>query len=189
MESIKNKANNIFMAVATPFIGVLKDSKFLEKGLLTPEEFVIAGDQLTHKCPTWSWESGNDKLVNKNLPSEKQFLITRNVPCPRRIKDLNKTEVLERELDDGWVEAENPNQKMDKDNNKKAESMDIDDMDNIIHGEEKQEEAVDIDDIANDKDNNTNIFANGKYFVMNEPEDTIQKVRSYDLSITYDFFY
>ena len=32
------------MAVATPLIGVLKDSKFLEKGVLTPEEFIIAGD-------------------------------------------------------------------------------------------------------------------------------------------------
>ena len=44
MDSFKNKANNLFMSVATPFIGVLKDSKFLEKGVLTPEEFVIAGD-------------------------------------------------------------------------------------------------------------------------------------------------
>ena len=44
MDSLKNRANNLFMAVATPFIGVLKDSKFVEKGILTPEEFVIAGD-------------------------------------------------------------------------------------------------------------------------------------------------
>lgn len=53
MDSIKNSANNFFRSVATPFIGVLKDSKFLENGVLTPEEFVMAGDQLTHKCPTW----------------------------------------------------------------------------------------------------------------------------------------
>lgn len=109
MDGLKNKANNFFMAVATPFIGVLKDSKFLEKGVLTPEEFVLAGDQLTYKCPTWrydlstsnviSWEGGLDKLKNKNLPENKQFLvsiqlvsyheqITRNVPCSKRIKDL-----------------------------------------------------------------------------------------------------
>ncbi len=44
MDNIKNKANNFFMSVATPFMGVLKDSKFLEKGVLTPEEFIIAGD-------------------------------------------------------------------------------------------------------------------------------------------------
>lgn len=44
VDSFKNKANNFFMAVATPFIGVLKETKFIEKGILTPEEFVIAGD-------------------------------------------------------------------------------------------------------------------------------------------------
>ena len=44
MDSLKNKANNFFQSIATPFIGVLKESKFLEKGVLTPEEFVIAGD-------------------------------------------------------------------------------------------------------------------------------------------------
>ena len=53
MDSLLNSINKGFRAVATPFVGVLKDSKFLEKGVLTPEEFVIAGDQLTHKCPTW----------------------------------------------------------------------------------------------------------------------------------------
>ena len=44
MDSLKNKANNLFMSIATPFMGVLKDSKFLEQGVLTPEEFMIAGD-------------------------------------------------------------------------------------------------------------------------------------------------
>jgi len=34
-------------------MGTLKESKFLEKGILTPEEYVIAGDHLTHKCNTW----------------------------------------------------------------------------------------------------------------------------------------
>jgi hypothetical protein len=36
MDSIKNSANNFFMKVATPFVGVLKDSKFLQEGVLTP---------------------------------------------------------------------------------------------------------------------------------------------------------
>lgn len=69
MDYLKNKANNLWRGAATPFIGVLKDSKFLEKGVLTPEEFVIAGDQLTHKCPTWNWEEGH--INNKNLPEDK----------------------------------------------------------------------------------------------------------------------
>jgi ubiquitin-like-conjugating enzyme ATG3 len=52
-------------------MGLLKDSKFLEQGVLTPEEFVLAGEHLTHKCNTWKWESGKDKLQNKSLPADK----------------------------------------------------------------------------------------------------------------------
>ncbi len=53
MDSLKNKIYNGYVAAVTPLIGTLKESKFFEKGVLTPEEFVIAGDNLTHKCPTW----------------------------------------------------------------------------------------------------------------------------------------
>ncbi len=60
----------MFVSAATPFMGVLKESKFIEKGLLTPEEFVMAGDQLTHKCPTWSWEEGKETMKSKNLPPQ-----------------------------------------------------------------------------------------------------------------------
>jgi hypothetical protein len=48
---------------------------------------------------------------------------------------------------------------------------------------------MDIDDInANEGDNN-NIFAKGNYLVANEPEDNLIKGRTYDLSITYDFYH
>lgn len=30
-------------------------SQFVEKGTLTPQEFVEAGDQLVFKFPTWKW--------------------------------------------------------------------------------------------------------------------------------------
>ena len=111
VDSIKNKANNFFMKVATPFMGVLKESLFLEKGVLTPEEFVLAGDQLTHKCPTWQWQSGTDKLKNANLPADRQFLITSGIPCTKRIKQLQQLEKeggAEVDLDDGWVQTDNP---------------------------------------------------------------------------------
>ncbi len=54
---------------ATP---TLKSSAFLERGVLTPEEFVKAGDELVYKCPTWQWESGDPKKAKKYLPSDKQ---------------------------------------------------------------------------------------------------------------------
>ena len=34
-----------------------------------------------------------------------------------------------------------------------------------------------------------NVFASGKYVVKQETEDTVQINRTYDLSITYDFYY
>jgi ubiquitin-like-conjugating enzyme ATG3 len=33
----------------------LQDSAFLERGVLTPEEFVQAGDELVAKFNTWCW--------------------------------------------------------------------------------------------------------------------------------------
>ena len=53
VDSIKNTIYKGYVNAMTPLIGTLKESKFLEKGVLTPEEFVIAGDNLTHKCSTW----------------------------------------------------------------------------------------------------------------------------------------
>lgn len=34
---------------------VLQQSAFRERGVLTPQEFVAAGDQLVFRFPTWSW--------------------------------------------------------------------------------------------------------------------------------------
>ena len=33
----------------------LQESKFKESGMITAEEFVVAGDYLVYHCPTWSW--------------------------------------------------------------------------------------------------------------------------------------
>lgn len=51
---------------------------------------------------------------------------------------------------------------------------------------------MDIDDIDNiGSSDNNNIFASNKYIVMNgeQGEETVHKNRTYDLSITYDFYY
>ena len=66
----------------------LKSSAFLSRGVLTPEEFVAAGDELVFKCPTWTWESGDPSKRKAFLPADKQFLMTRNVPCGMRVTSL-----------------------------------------------------------------------------------------------------
>jgi len=87
LEKVKNSMHQTFVKTAANVIPALKESKFLTDGVLTPEEFVAAGDLLVHKCPTWTWEAAasEEKSVSW-LPKDKQFLLTRNVPCLMRLK-------------------------------------------------------------------------------------------------------
>eukprot|EP00579_Thalassiosira_antarctica_P015571 CAMPEP_0201948268 /NCGR_PEP_ID=MMETSP0903-20130614/55374_1 /ASSEMBLY_ACC=CAM_ASM_000552 /TAXON_ID=420261 /ORGANISM="Thalassiosira antarctica, Strain CCMP982" /LENGTH=379 /DNA_ID=CAMNT_0048491445 /DNA_START=32 /DNA_END=1173 /DNA_ORIENTATION=- len=80
----------------------LKSSAFLTRGVLTPEEFVDAGDELVFKCPTWTWEAGDPSKRKKHLPADKQYLMTRNVPCTARVSSLeNVVAVSNREAGGG----------------------------------------------------------------------------------------
>ncbi|ORX34825.1 autophagocytosis associated protein [Kockovaella imperatae] len=74
---------------------VLRESKFKEHGRITPEEFVAAGDFLTFKFPVWQWEKGDSSKSRDFLPADKQYLITRNVPCLRRATAVNYTDADE----------------------------------------------------------------------------------------------
>lgn len=67
---------------------VSRTSTFRNSGQITPEEFVLAGDYLVYKFPTWSWADASrpEKRV-PYLPEGKQFLVTRGVPCHRRLND------------------------------------------------------------------------------------------------------
>ena len=49
--------------------------------MLTPEEFVRAGDYLVYHCPTWSWAVGETGRKKAYLPTDKQFLVTKNGTC------------------------------------------------------------------------------------------------------------
>ena len=83
-------------------------SAFLEKGVVTPEEFVVAGDYLVEQCPTWSWQGGDAKSAKSYLPEDKQFLVTRNVPCLKRARAMEEYAGKEEHLsgeDEGWVAA------------------------------------------------------------------------------------
>jgi len=63
-------------------------STFRANGQITPEEFVAAGDYLVYKFPTWSWADASPSSKRASyLPAGKQFLVTRGVPCHRRLDD------------------------------------------------------------------------------------------------------
>ncbi|KAJ7077291.1 putative E2-like enzyme [Mycena belliarum] len=74
---------------------VLKESKFKEHGRITPEEFVAAGDFLTYKFGVWTWEKGDPSKLKDYLPADKQYLLTRGVPCLRRATSLAYTDADE----------------------------------------------------------------------------------------------
>lgn len=71
---------------------------------------MVAGDHLVHHCPTWQWATGDEARIKTYLPKDKQFLITRNVPCYRRCKQMEyvgEETIIENEngQDEGWVET------------------------------------------------------------------------------------
>uniref|UniRef100_A0A2M4BTJ9 Ubiquitin-like-conjugating enzyme ATG3 n=1 Tax=Anopheles marajoara TaxID=58244 RepID=A0A2M4BTJ9_9DIPT len=113
MQNVLNTVKGTALGVAEYLTPVLKESKFRETGVLTPEEFIAAGDHLTHHCPTWSWAVGDDSKIKPYLPKDKQFLITRNVPCRRRCKQIEfvgeENMVEESDPDGGWVETHHYN--------------------------------------------------------------------------------
>ena len=82
--SVWQYGRNAALSAAEYVTPVLTESQFAEKGVLTPEEFVAAGDMLVLRCPTWQWQAGDPSKARPFLPPNKQFLLTRNVPCQRR---------------------------------------------------------------------------------------------------------
>lgn len=105
--SVWQLGRNAALGAAEYMTPVLTQSAFAEKGVITPEEFVAAGDMLVLRCPTWQWQAGDPSKARPFLPADKQFLLTRNVPCQRRAATLatgaDDDFEVENEGDDGWV--------------------------------------------------------------------------------------
>ena len=85
-----NMFQNVLHAARDVFTPTLKSSQFLEKGQLTPEEFVAAGDYLIRMSPTWSWSRGEAAHVKSYLPAEKQYLKASNLLCKERVKSVGE---------------------------------------------------------------------------------------------------
>jgi len=104
---------SLFQNVREYLTPVLSESNFLLQGVLTPEEFVAAGDQLCYKCPTWRWEAGDASCMKSYLPPDKQFLRTTHVPCRKRVtaleQDYQQETCLEDEEDAEWMATHNTN--------------------------------------------------------------------------------
>lgn len=170
-----------FIRIAEKFTPVLKNSKFKETGVLTPEEFVAAGDFLVYKCPTWSWGSLEESKAKPYLPLDKQYLITRNVPCNKRVKEMEYSQ----EQDGDDVAGEDNENWVSTHSHEKQEN-EIEEID-TSKVEEDEEDIPDIEDI-NIEDNIVE-EEDPSAIKPSEGNDHIVKTRTYDISITYDKYY
>ncbi|KAJ7594529.1 putative E2-like enzyme [Mycena floridula] len=207
-----------FWAVRDYLSPVLKDSKFKEHGRINPEEFVAAGDHLAYKFPVWTWEKGDASKARDYLPPDKQYLVTRGVPCLRRATSLAYTDAdedAERLLSfgdsspgdgDEWVET-HAGRKADVDNVANAgEIDDIPDLDasaEVASGMDAmhlQAGAVpadipDMDDIPDMEEDDLEAGddeATAPTIDASQVEvakGNLLQVRTYDVMITYDKYY
>jgi len=183
MEKISHKIGNFYRSVASNFMSLPTETHFLEKGTLTPEEFQLAGDQLVHRCPTWSWSPSAPGCEQKHLPDQQQFLITRGVPCRKRIKNIQDSDQSEQETEEGYV--------LTHAHQEGPEEIGEITLEQPQQDQESEGEIPDISDMQGEQllDQNAASIFGGNYVQADEPEESIVRTRVYDLSVTYDTYY
>jgi len=169
------------------------ESKFLEKGMLIPQEFITAGDQLVHTCPTWQWKPAIDSRHKRSeLPEDKQYLYTR-VPCSKRVNKISETRTIEKDLGDGWSLAE-AEESISTDPIIDVQKLDALKIDNskeskLQEGETHEEKGDDDDEIKVkvSAPNKESEEEDEDFIAVEGPTGT--ETRYYELTITYDFYY
>merc|ERR1711976_78356 len=184
MQNIYNNIKSVSREFAEKLTPVLKQSKFKETGNITPEEFVIAGDFLVEACGVWKWMPASSEAMKKDfLPSDKQYLMTRRVPCYKRCKEIEYDSVHEKIIENGendeWVDTHHTDEYNRPGNGISTgiEALELKDDENEVESDDT-EEALDLEDIEDDQ-------------IMVKQVETVQesqvlKTRTYDLHITYD---
>lgn len=171
--------------------------QFEEKGFVTPEQFVAAGDMLVSKCRTWTWESGDPSKAFSYLPPDKQYLMTRRVPCTRRAREVEGFDADEVVLhgDDGeggWAMTVSE-AKPAGDDEEEIPDLDADtpDLDAKPSADAAAEAGSDSDDIPDidDFDGDNLVTDDPTALQVDASDDNLMKTRTYDLYITYDQYH
>jgi len=200
MNNLGHKIFKGFQDVVSKIKPTMKESKFYEEGKLTPEEYVLAGDYLVKKCPTWKWCSAKKEYYNKSLPEDKQYLLTRVRSKLRASDYLKNNKTKEKIIEGDWVDADleiKPKTEtkkggdidldaLEKKEKKKVEVAEVknDDDDFVIEGDEepnqeekKEEKKVDDFEIVDEDD------------CKEKDQAGVLKTREYEVTVTYDFYY
>eukprot|EP01123_Difflugia_compressa_P006716 TRINITY_DN1905_c0_g1_i1.p1 TRINITY_DN1905_c0_g1~~TRINITY_DN1905_c0_g1_i1.p1 ORF type:complete len:301 (-),score=58.35 TRINITY_DN1905_c0_g1_i1:178-1080(-) len=194
-QSLFTTLHNNLIGVIGSMTPVPTTSSFLQGGMLTPEEFVAAGDLLVYKCPTWSWAGGQHKV--DILPPDKQYLITRNVPCKTRFRD-DGTEKKGEIVEDDWLSvayssamvAEDDIPEIETDAEKKTKSPQKTQTTTTTTTTTTQEVNSDDEDVPD-----METFEDDNILIQDDPAtvavsvSNIQKTRTYDISITYERYF
>lgn len=102
LQGLQSRAKDIRESL-TP---ALSTSAFETRGVLTPQQFVSAGDELVASCPTWEWAGSTKEGSERSyLPKGKQFLVTRGVPSKTRCrgKDFSPSAAMMKDNGEGWM--------------------------------------------------------------------------------------
>ena len=150
------------------FVNTLRDTyypashntNFREEGKITPDEFITAGDYLVYKFPSWSWSAASSPSRKVSyLPENKQFLVTRGVPCRRRLGNQGSAggaelnEVLIRigdgEGEEEWLSAGGEPRAME---DRAREVKSVDDSGKLADAVGEEEEIPDMEDDEDDEE-------------------------------------
>ncbi|KAL8807121.1 MAG: hypothetical protein Q9223_004453 [Gallowayella weberi] len=179
------------------FAPITHNSTFRTTGQITPEEFLLAGDYLVYKFPTWSWSDASppSKRVSY-LPPGKQYLVTRGVPCHRRLDDNfagdagQDEAMVQDELgrgkgggdtaggdDDGWLRTGGMGASQEA---RMRDVRTLGETGEVQLGEEEEEEIPDMEDEDDDEE-----------AIIRDPkgQGTTAPTRTYTLYITYTPYY
>jgi len=207
-------ALNLFKSVREYLTPVLTESAFLEHGMLTPEEFVRAGDHFIRTCPTWTWESGEIFKRRPYLPPDKQFLSTKGVPSYQRVSAFQLAtyvdETVQGDNDGDWLapnvlsandhdddfdivdsdETRIDNEKIKEDISKITKDisqLNTKDKSQSQINQKSEEEYLDMEDetLALDE----SVATNTNTDQLKGNDGSVIKSRRYDVSITYDNYY
>ena len=164
-----------------------------------------------HKTHTRYRESGDKSRRKDYLPDDKQYLVTRNVPCVSRANDLDnvKSSSADVSTEDDWLLTEGT---------KSSAPTEEDELKEITIGDEEEDHVItsaERDDVEEEKEDENSGSDSDDYLDMetfeednlldeddvgelqreegskkeDEEIDNIKLTRTYDVSITYDKYY
>ncbi|KAF5839299.1 autophagocytosis protein AUT1-like protein [Dunaliella salina] len=170
--------------------------------MLTTLEWIFLTMLRENYCIHARRQGGDPRKRRTYFPPEKQFLVTRNVPCLRRAADM-EAGALQSEYtlggeEDGWV-ATHRDPALAGTADAEEAIPSLDDQPNQGEGgkaaADEDDDCPDISELelgqADDEAALPSTAGQSQpgYLRAEEPEDNIVRTRTYDLYITYDQYY